>query len=190
MIAWFGKFAWILTDTPLSEAKLLCDPNNWRLCDTKGRWDICLIQRYIYIASQAFLNQITYVTNFIIYTGIYDYLATWWRHQMEAFSALLVFCAGNSPVPGEFPAQRPVTRSFDVFSDLRLNKRLSTQSWGRWFQTPSRPLWRHCNDISNWSSGVVMQLIPLEVMRTRSVVFGNFSIQSASKAKKYVGVIS
>ena len=44
---------------------------------------------------------------------------------METFSALLTICAGNSPVPGEFPAQRPVTRSFDVFFDLRLNKRLS-----------------------------------------------------------------
>ena len=42
-----------------------------------------------------------------------------WRHQMKAFSALLALCAGNSPVPGEFPAQRPVTRSFDVFFDLR-----------------------------------------------------------------------
>ena len=52
----------------------------------------------------------------------------WWRHQMEAFSALLAICAGNSPVPGEFPTQRPVTRIFDVFFDLRLNKRLSKQS--------------------------------------------------------------
>ena len=34
---------------------------------------------------------------------------------METFSALLAICVGNSPVPGEFPAQRPVTRSFDVF---------------------------------------------------------------------------
>ena len=49
----------------------------------------------------------------------------WWRHQMETFSALLAICAGNSPVPGEFPTQRPVTRSFDVFFGLRLNKRLS-----------------------------------------------------------------
>ena len=40
---------------------------------------------------------------------------------MEEFSALLAMCAGNSPVPGECPAQRPVTRSFDVFFDLRLN---------------------------------------------------------------------
>ena len=54
---------------------------------------------------------------------------TWWRHQMEAVSASLVFYAGNSPVAGEFPSQRqgPVTRSFDVFFDLRLNKRLSKQ---------------------------------------------------------------
>ena len=48
-------------------------------------------------------------------------------------------------VPGEFPTQRPVTRSFDVFFDLRLNKRLSKQSWGWWFETPLRPLWRHGN---------------------------------------------
>ena len=54
-------------------------------------------------------------------------------------------CAGNSRVTREFPSQRPVLRSFDVFFDLRLNKRLSTQSWGWWFGMPSRPLWRHCN---------------------------------------------
>ena len=68
-----------------------------------------------------------------------------WRHQMETFSALLAICAGNSPVPGEFPAQRPVMLSFDAFFDLRPNKRLSKQSWGWWFEMPSRPLWRHCN---------------------------------------------
>ena len=54
-------------------------------------------------------------------------------------------CAGNSPVHGEFPAQRPVTRSFDAFFDMRPNKRLSKQSWGWWFGTPSRSLWRHRN---------------------------------------------
>ena len=96
---------------------------------------------------------------------------TWWRHQMETFSALLALCAGNSPVPvnsphkgqweanmmtssngnifrvtgplcgeftgpGEFPTQRPVTQSFDVFFDLRLNKRLSKKPLGWWFETP------------------------------------------------------
>ena len=69
----------------------------------------------------------------------------WWRHQMETFSGLLDLCSGNSPVSGEFPSQRPVMRSFDAFFDLHQNKRLSKQSWGWWFETPSRPLWRHCN---------------------------------------------
>ena len=65
---------------------------------------------------------------------------------METFSALLAICAGNSPVLGDFPTQRPVTRSFDVFFDLRLNKRLSKQSWGWLFETLSLPLWRHRNE--------------------------------------------
>ena len=75
------------------------------------------------------------------------YVRTWWRHQMKTFFALLAICAGNSPVTGEFPAQRPVTRCFDVFFDLRLNQRLLKQSWGWWFETLSRPLLRHCNDL-------------------------------------------
>ena len=70
-------------------------------------------------------------------------MSAWWRHEMETFSALLAICAGNSPVPGQFPTQRPVTRSFDIFFGLRLNKRLSKQSWGWWFQTISLPLWCH-----------------------------------------------
>ena len=64
---------------------------------------------------------------------------------METFSALLAICAGNSPFSGEFPAQRPVTRSFGDFFDLRSNKRLSKQLWGWWFETHSPPLWRHSN---------------------------------------------
>ena len=51
---------------------------------------------------------------------------------MEISSALLALCAGNSPVTGEFRSQRPVTQSFDVFFDLRLNKLLSKQSWSWW----------------------------------------------------------
>ena len=43
------------------------------------------------------------------------------------FSALLTLCEGNPPVTGGFPSQRPVPRSFDVFFDLRLNKRLSNR---------------------------------------------------------------
>ena len=68
-----------------------------------------------------------------------------WRHQMKTFSALLAHCAGNSQITGEFIAQRPVMRSFAVFFNLHLNKRLSEQPWGRWFEMPSRTLWRYGN---------------------------------------------
>ena len=75
---------------------------------------------------------------------------------METFSPLLAICAENSPVTGEFPAQRQVTQSFEVFFDLRLNKRLSKQLWDWCFETPSRPLWRHCNE-HPYFSGLVQE---------------------------------
>ena len=53
---------------------------------------------------------------------------------------------GEFTGPGEFSAQRPVARSFGVFFDLRLNKRLSKQSWGWWLETLSCPLWRYRNE--------------------------------------------
>ena len=72
----------------------------------------------------------------------------WWRHQMETFSALLAICAGNAPVTGEFP-RIPHTKASDAelwyFFDRCLNKWSSKQSWCWWFETQSRPLWRHCN---------------------------------------------
>ena len=69
---------------------------------------------------------------------------SWWR-QMETFSALLALCLGNWPATSEFTAQRPATRSFDVFFDLRLIKQFNKQSRRWWFETPSGPLWRQCN---------------------------------------------
>ena len=81
--------------------------------------------------------------------------AVWWCHQMETFSALLAICAENSPVPGEFPTQRPMMRSFDVFFDRRPNKGLSKQWQGWWFEMQSSPLWRHSNavpiDVTSWT---------------------------------------
>ena len=65
-----------------------------------------------------------------------------WKH----FPSYWPIFAGNSSVPGVFPAQRPVMLSFDVFFDLRLNKRLNKQSWGWWCEMLSRPLLRRCND--------------------------------------------
>ena len=71
------------------------------------------------------------------------------------FSALLTLCAGNSQVTGEFPTQRTVTRSFGIFFDLRLNKRLSKQSWGWWFATTLRSWWRHSNPYMRQLNGSV-----------------------------------
>ena len=96
---------------------------------------------------------------------------SWWRHQMETFSALLAICAGNSPVTGEFPTQRLVTRSFDVFFDLRLDKRLSKQSWGRWFETPSLSLWRHCN-VCNGLANAELYVLRLKSPQYAGLSFG------------------
>ena len=113
----------------------------------------------------------------------------WWRHQMETFSALLAICAGNSPIPGEFPAQRPVTRSFDVFFDLRLNKRLSKQPWGWWFETPSWSLWRQCNACS--MSGVPSWRANVTDARLAVLAVGSMWLQRAcalsDRAAWYVG---
>ena len=100
---------------------------------------------------------------------------TWWRDQMETLSALLTICAGNSPITGEFTAQRPVTRCFDVFFDTLLNKRLSKQRWGWWFETPSRPLWRHCNDIRENRERVKMYIYDRILWFCYDLVLPNFT---------------
>ena len=42
----------------------------------------------------------------------------WWRHEMETFSGPLW---GEPPVTGGFPSQKPVTRIFYAFFDLKRN---------------------------------------------------------------------
>ena len=77
----------------------------------------------------------------------HPHFALWWRHLLETSPVLLALCVGNSPVTGEFPSQRPVRWSFDIFFGLRLNKRFGKKSRRRRFETPSRSLWRHCIQI-------------------------------------------
>ena len=105
-------------------------------------WALTNIYTYVFIYMY---NDISHWQPYICsYNIIQCTRAPWWRHQMETFSALLVLCAGNSPVTGEFPTQRLVTQSFDVFFYLCLNKWLSKQLWGWWFETPWCSLWHHC----------------------------------------------
>ena len=96
---------------------------------------------------------------------------------METFFALLVICAGihRSPV-----TQRPVTRSFDVFFDLCLNKQLDKQSCSWWFETLSRSLWRHCNGLSAYPElSLVCDLMDSWSHRKSQMIMalsGNFTI--------------
>ena len=74
---------------------------------------------------------------------------TWWRHQMETFSALQAICEGNSPVTGEFPAQRPVTRGFDISLIWpRINGWVNNHEADDLRREYSPPLWRHSNESS------------------------------------------
>ena len=65
---------------------------------------------------------------------------------------------------GEFPAQRPVTWSFDAFFGLRLNKRLSKQSWGWWFDTASYSLWLHCNELIPGANEFIILLFRISLV--------------------------
>ena len=119
---------------------------------------------------------------------------------MKTLSALLAICAGNSPVPGEFPAQRPVTRSFDVFFDLSLNKRLSKQSWGWWFETPSHPSqWHrnvkiHCGPPSDatWRhrTGATLGQVMLVAWRHQAITWTNVDWSSMRSSDNHRRAIS
>ena len=70
---------------------------------------------------------------------------------------------GEFTGPGEFPTQRPVTRSFDVYFDLRLNKRLSKQPWSWWFETLSWSLWRQCNELKLHYNDVILSAMTFQI---------------------------
>ena len=92
------------------------------------------------------LNVLSYRSCYLIW--VHDGVIKW-KHFPRYWSFV---CVGNSLVTGEFPSQRPVTRSFNIFFDLTLNKRLSKQSIRPWFETPSGSLWRHCNVFMTYSN--------------------------------------
>ena len=96
---------------------------------------------------------------------------SWCRNQIETRSALLALCAGNSPITGEFPSQRPVTRSFEVFFDIRLNKRLGKQSRSRRFFR------RHCAhyDVT------VRKIVVIPFVAIRSLSFLHTLRQNSSR---------
>ena len=106
-------------------------------------------------------RRVVFIMRFDIYRIHWNSLHLGWTMMApsnETFSALLAICEGKSPFTGEFPAQRPVTRSFDIFFDLPLDQRLSKQWRDWWFEAPSRPLWRHCNAETRWESACIASI--------------------------------
>ena len=113
---------------------------SWRLqAITWTNADLSSVEFVAFLLQNGVLWDIGLMHSGIFATGLFAYClglcrklwislpncrCAWWRHQMETLSALLTRCARNSPVTGESPLQRTLTRSFDVFFDLRLNKRL------------------------------------------------------------------
>ena len=81
---------------------------------------------------------------------------SWWRHQMEAFSVLLVLCEGNPPVTGGLPWKRPVMLTLMFFQGC-LNKRLNNHSNNRWFEPPLESLWHHYNVKTVWNLSSTQQ---------------------------------
>ena len=131
---------------PISRHVTYTDVNNRLMCHPgqlvsvyvwlkHSQWDrgSYIMANYAGIHYRAHLFTFCQPTNYnntfhvllILFSCVWNF--PWWHHHMETFSAW------------------PVMRSFDVFFDLNLNKRLSKQSWGWWFQTPLWSLCRHCN---------------------------------------------
>ena len=83
--------------------------------------------------------------------SFYQWMPSNIPHMMTSSNGNIFRVTG--PLCGEFIGHRwiPLTKASDTelwfFFDMRLNKRLSKQSWGWWFETPSFPLWRQCNGI-------------------------------------------
>ena len=107
------------------------------------------------------LRVLVHLVVFQVSMSINDCGNVYWQHDLSKISRHISmmtssklkhfprswpFARGIHRSPVNSPQKRPMTRNFDVFFDLRLNKRLSKQSWGWWFDTSLRPLWRHCNE--------------------------------------------
>ena len=138
---------WLVPNRRQSIIWTNADLIHWRIYAALGCWiylrkhknTFAFLSHYYDVMMSAMASQITSLT--IVYP-IINSGADQRKHQS---SASLNFCSGNSQVTGEFHSQRPVKWSYDLLFDLHLNKRLIKQTWGWWFETQSRSLWRHCN---------------------------------------------
>ena len=123
---------------------------------------------------------------YLVLTG--EISGVFWRLNMMTSSNGNIFRVTGplcGEFTGEFPSQRSVTQSFDAFFDLRQNKRLSKQSRRRWFETPSRSLWRHCNYFDMNHRRVVCDILIHAITGIDCAWYFN-DIQTGCKSQNYV----
>ena len=107
----------------------------------------CILVR-VFITNTTKLLKNPFGENFSVFPKTFKLPITdnpWWRHQMETFSALLAFCAGNSPVPVNSPHKGQWRGALMFFLVYALTNDWVNKSWDWWSETPSRPLCRHSN---------------------------------------------
>ena len=114
------------------------------ICQIQRAYDRCGIWNPIWYTPSQWRDDLQ-VLHFVWYPA--DRFFNMMTSSNENIFRVTGHLCGEFTGPGEFPTQRPVTRSFDVYFDLCPNKRLSKQWWGWWFETLSCSLWRHRNDI-------------------------------------------
>ena len=91
----------------------------------------------------------------------------------------------NWPFGRGIPRTKPLTRSFDVFVDLRLNKRLGKQSWGWWFEMPWRALWRHCNGLNVIRATSDMCLVHSKLQKLIKPIFEYWRMAARASVDTY-----
>ena len=111
-----------------------------------------------------------YLLWWYIYIRIGNLQFTWQNSAIMMTSSNGSFFRVAGPLWGEFTGHRWILlskdsdASFDAFFDLPPNKRLSKQSRRRWFDTPSRSLWRRCKyNVSKCSYISAMNFGPLSL---------------------------
>ena len=190
----------------------LFNVNRWRgPSDWWVIFDICVCRKCGYngVHILAHINLCVYLVHIVILNNIRIFPLLKWSNLMARVSKATAHDYSNRVrrvhimaargfayriivfflCSGEFPAQRPVTRSFDVFFDLCLNKQLSKQWWGWWFETPSRPSRRHRNDRQClWITGPNSTARELPSTQQNKVYFSHHRLHRKVVSTKASGV--
>ena len=149
LVTWFcyqliakpgNKTATVLWPDPFADLEF-CHPClylyvSWHLMVLSHQQSQCWLQRYDYQKLCVGFHWMDH----ILQDGLQDLMKSYGHDDVIGWKHFLCYWPFVPFVIGEFPSQRPVMWSFDVFFDLHLNKRLSKQSRCQWFEMQSYSL--------------------------------------------------